>query len=170
MPPLLCSGNLAAAIMHATNPSINSTGPSPEARLTLESRLEDLALVWPWAEALAARYSVPANTLFAIQLCLEEALSNIMRHGYQGQLRQSITIACAPCGIAELVFTIEDDAPPFDPFAVTPAAAPASLQDLEPGGQGIRLIQKFANRHDYQQLPNGNRLTLAFVIPAATNP
>lgn len=147
--------------MHATSPS----PPSHEPRLTLKSQLDDLALVWPWVEALAACYSVPADTQFAIQLCLEEALSNIIRHGYQGRLDQPITITCEPNGVAELVFVIEDLAPPFDPFAATPAPAPSSIEDLEPGGQGIRLIQKFASRADYQQLPQGNRLTLAFAIP-----
>ena len=46
------------------------TGPSPsspEPRLTLQSQLEDLTLVWPWVEALAVRYSIPADTQFAIQ-------------------------------------------------------------------------------------------------------
>jgi anti-sigma regulatory factor (Ser/Thr protein kinase) len=157
------------------------TGPSPsspEPRLTLKSQLEDLTLVRPWVEAIAARHSVPADTQFAIQLCLEEALSNIIRHGYQGQPNQSISIACTvECALAgvgnedagELVFTVEDHARPFDPLAPSAALAPAravNSQELLPGGQGIRLMRKFASRLAWQQLPNGNRLTLAFAIPA----
>ena len=155
------------------------TGPSPsspEPRLTLQSQLEDLTLVWPWVEALAVRYSIPADTQFAIQLCLEEALSNIIRHGYQGQANQPISIACtvkcAPSGVenedaGEFVFTVEDHAPPFDPLAPSAAAlapVPASIQELLPGDQGIRLMRKFSSRLAWQQLPNGNRLTLAFTI------
>jgi len=149
------------------------TGPnpsSPEPQLTLQSQLQDLTLVWTWVEALAAHYSIPAQTQFAIQLCLEEALSNVMRHGYCGQPDQSLTVACAPFGIAELVFTVEDHAPPFDPFAAAPAATPASIQELQPGGRGIRLMRKFASRLAWQQLPDGNRLTLVFAIPPLANP
>ena len=161
------------------------TGPSPsspEPRLTLKSQLEDLTLVRPWVEAIAARHSVPADTQFAIQLCLEEALSNIIRHGYQGQPNQSISIACTvECALAgvgnedagELVFTVEDHARPFDPLApsaAAPAPATASIQELPSGGQGIRLMRKFANRLAWQQLANGNRLTLAFAIPLPANP
>lgn len=152
------------------------TGPSPsspEPRLTLKSQLEDLPLVWPWVEALAARYSIPTDTQFAIQLCLEEALSNIIRHGYQGQANQCITVECAPSGVAELVFTVEDHALHFDPlapFTAAPAPVPASIQELLPGGQGIRLMRKFASRLAWQQLPNGNRLTLAFAIPPLAIP
>lgn len=161
-----------------TGPSPSSLPSSPEPPLTLKSQLEDLTLVWPWVEALAARYSISADTQFAIQLCLEEALSNIVRHGYRGQPNQSITIACtvecAPAGVdngdaGKIVFTVEDHAPPFDPLAPSAATAPAravNSQELLPGGQGIRLMRKFANRLAYQPLPSGNRLTLAFAIPA----
>jgi anti-sigma regulatory factor (Ser/Thr protein kinase) len=149
------------------------TGPNPsppEPRLTLKSQLEDLTLVWPWVEALGRQYSVPADTQFAIQLCLEEALSNIVRHGYGAQPSYPITVECAASGVAELVFTVEDHAPPFDPFAAAPPPAPTSIQELQPGGQGIRLMQKFATRLEYQHLTHGNRLTLAFAIPPTSNP
>jgi serine/threonine-protein kinase RsbW len=162
--------------MHATNPLLDPSSPEP--RLTLESQLEDLTLVWPWVEALGRRYSVPAETQFAIELCLEEALSNIIRHGYRGQPNQSISIACAvacaPSGVknqdaGELIFTVEDHAPPFDPLApFTAAPAPAravNSQELLPGGQGVRLMRKFTSRLAWQQLPHGNRLTLTFAIP-----
>src|SRR5580698_3630589 len=110
MPPLQYSGKLTAApvaTMPATpKPEKWMTGPSPsspEPLLTLKSQIEDLTLVWPWVEALAARYSIPAETQFAIELCLEEALSNIIRHGYPGHANQSISIACtvqcAPSGV-----------------------------------------------------------------------
>ncbi len=170
-----------------TGSSPSSLPSSPELRLALKSQLEDLTLVRPWAGALAARYSVPPETQFAIELCLEEALSNIIRHGYQGRANQAISIACtverAPTsveneGAGELVFIVEDHAPAFDPLAPVAASASAravnnqfdNSQDFLPGGQGLRLMRKFASRLAWQQLPNGNRLTLAFAIPPPPTP
>ena len=63
-----------------------------DARLTLTSRLADLALVRPWVDALAVEHALPQDTVFAIHLCLEEALSNIIRHGYGGEPNHAITI------------------------------------------------------------------------------
>ncbi len=157
-------------------PENSMTGPKPsrpEPRLTLKCRLDELVLVWPWVEALVGQYAMPAQTHYAIQLCLEEALSNIMRHGYKGRADQTITVDFSPAGkgneeVTELVFIIEDHAPPFDPlaaFAACPAPHPASIEELEPGGQGIRLMQKFASRIVWEPLPGGNRLTLAFALP-----
>jgi serine/threonine-protein kinase RsbW len=164
-----------------TGPSPSSLPSSAPPRLILKSQLEELALVLPWVEAITARYSVPAETQFAIELCLEEALSNIIRHGYRGQTNQEISITYIvermPTSVenedaAELVFTIEDHAPFFDPLASSAAAAapaPASFDDIPPGGQGIRLMRKFASRLAWRQLPDGNRLTLAFDLPRVAN-
>jgi serine/threonine-protein kinase RsbW len=137
------------------------------ARLTLKSRLQDLALVWPWVEALALEYSIPDNTQFAINLCLEEALSNVIRHGYAGQPDYTITIDCTPAEEGWLTFIVEDSAPPFAPceFADSDAAAvPASIEDAKPGGNGIALMRRFAGTLRWERLPTGNRLTLGFQI------
>lgn len=151
----------------ATMPEENTVKPEP--RLTLQSQLGELARVWPWVEALAAEYAIPVDTQFAIQLCLEEALSNIVRHGYRGQPDQPITVDCAtPAATRELVFTVEDHAPAFDPLAPSAVAetpAPTSIDQLPVGGQGIRLMRKFAGSLAYQRLPGGNRLTIVFALP-----
>jgi anti-sigma regulatory factor (Ser/Thr protein kinase) len=141
----------------------------PEQRLTLQSQLHELARLWPWIEALAAEYAIPADTQFAIQLCLEEALSNIVRHGYRGQPDQPITVECTtPAETRKLVFTVEDRAPAFDPLAlsaVEEAPAPTLIDQLQEGGRGIRLMRKFAGSLAYQRLPGGNRLTIVFALP-----
>lgn len=145
----------------------------PAPRLILESRISEIALVWPWVESLAVAYGIPPDTLFAIDLCLEESVSNVIRHGYQGQPGHSLTVGFSP-GPANgpansLVFTIEDQAPPFDPLddqAVPAMPAAESIDRLNPGGHGIRLLRKFASKLDYERLANGNRLTIRFTIPA----
>ena len=158
----------------ATMPGKHTVKPEP--RLTLKSQLHDLARLWPWIEALAAEYAVPAETQFAIQLCLEEALSNIVRHGYRGQPDQPITVeyttptvgGSMPAGTQKLVFTVEDRAPAFDPLspsAVEEAPAPTLIGQLQDGGRGIRLMRKFAGSLTYQRLPGGNRLTIGFALP-----
>ena len=85
-------------------------------RLTLKSQLDDMALLWGWVEALIAQFAIPSDTAFAVHLCLEEAISNVIRHGYIGQGDQMLTVNCALPEVHLLEFTIEDQAPPFDPL------------------------------------------------------
>jgi anti-sigma regulatory factor (Ser/Thr protein kinase) len=142
-----------------------------EEQLILSSRLADLTRVAPWVGSRAAEHDLPPELVFAVNLCLEEALSNVIRHGYGGDPDQAITIHCSirqPAEDAgELVFTIEDHAPHFNPLDAVQveAAASQTLDELVPGGQGIRLLRKFAGSLQYEPLPVGNRLTIGFSIP-----
>ncbi len=142
-----------------------SPASRPASRLTIHSRLDDLLLVWPWMESLAHAYAIPAHTQFAILLCLEEALSNVIRHGYRGRAGETLTVDCALDESNQLVLTIEDQAPPFNPLTAPEAENPSTVDELRPGGRGIRLMRRFAGSLTYQRLPGGNRLTMRFAIP-----
>jgi anti-sigma regulatory factor (Ser/Thr protein kinase) len=134
-----------------------------EPRLTLKSRLDDLAAIWPWIESLAAEYHIPAETQFAMDLCLEEALSNVIRHGYAGRTDRPITIEFK-AGSDGLALTIEDHAPPFDPLAdraIEHAPATSSIEEIPLGGRGILLMKKFAGSLEYRRLDGSNRFAVA---------
>src|SRR3954447_11484408 len=135
-------------------------------RFELDSQLAELSRVQAWVEALADRHGVPAAARFSIQLCMEEALANVVLHGYAQQPGHPIVISSWTSEGA-LLFTIEDHAPPFDPLersAQNAAIEPASLESLQPGGNGIRLLRRFAGSLAYERLSSGNRLTLGFPI------
>jgi serine/threonine-protein kinase RsbW len=147
-------------------PAEDTAKPAP--RLTLKSQLDDMALLWPWVEALVAEYSIPADAAFAVHLCLEEAISNVIRHGYGGEPSHTLTVDCASPEAHHVVFTIEDQAPPFDPISASliedePASSQADY--LRPGGRGILLLRKFAGTLAYERLAGGNLLTIGFVLP-----
>lgn len=142
----------------------------PESRLTITSRLTDLAAVTHWIDALALHYALPADTHYAISLCLEEALSNVIRHGYRGEPDHSITLECLPAQEGWLKIVAEDSAPHFSPDETADSMSdqadvpPLSLEDFHLGGQGIRLMRHFAGSLEWEQLPQGNRLTMSFPI------
>jgi anti-sigma regulatory factor (Ser/Thr protein kinase) len=139
-----------------------------EDRLELDSRIDELGRVQPWVDALADRHGVAQDTRYAMQLCMEEALANVVLHGYRNQPGHPIVIRSSVAdGI--LFFAIEDQAPPFAPIDPDPqgdARPPASLESIEPGGNGILLMRHFAASVAYEELPGGNRLTLGFSLPS----
>jgi len=150
------------------------TARIPEEQIVLCGGLEELVQVWTWVEELSVEYAIPADVCFAINLCLEEALSNIVRHGYKSDCARPITVNCSmDVPLSEksiLLFIIEDKAPhfnPLDPALLNQAEIAHTLDDLTPGGQGIRLLQKFAGSLRYEPLADGNRLTIGFPIPWA---
>jgi serine/threonine-protein kinase RsbW len=133
-----------------------------EERLTLQGRMSELTQVHPWIERLATKHTIPESSQFAMNLCLEEALSNVIRHGYSGKPDHSIAVRFASPSENYFVFVVEDDAPPFNPVDSPELPALSSLDDVRVGGQGIRLLRQFADALDYEPTPTGNRLSIGF--------
>lgn len=143
--------------------------PIPK-QLILRSRLDELAPMYPWVDAIASAYGVPEPTRYAMQLCLEEALTNVVRHGYNGDPNKTIRIEFERHGEREMVFSVEDSAPhfrPFDPDVPLEEPAPVTLETVKPGGQGIRLMRKFSKFMEWEPLDCGNRLRIGFAVPEA---
>jgi serine/threonine-protein kinase RsbW len=131
--------------------------------LDLTSSLGELSRVAPWIGRLAAELEIPDDTRFAIELCLEELLSNVVRHGYASEAGHFIAVRCSPSA-DKLTFAVEDHAPPFQP--VRPAdPPPETLNTLAPGSQGLRLLFRFAGAVRYERLADGNRVILEFARP-----
>lgn len=134
--------------------------------LVLDSKLTELGRAQSWVEALANRVGLSAEKRYAISLCLEEALANVVLHGYRNEPGHPIVLRSWLSG-GTLSFAIEDKAPHFptegDPV-IPEAYKPGSLESLTPGGHGIRLLRHFAGSVFYEKLPDGNRLTIGFLV------
>ena len=144
----------------------NGQVPTPEL-LNLQSQMSELARVHTWIEQLGARYSLPEGVLFAMDLCLEEVLSNIVKHGYASQPGHSITLHFTHPRQDYFVLVVEDKAPPFNPLDVPELPALSPAEDIPVGGQGIRLLKRFADALEYRTTPAGNQLRIGFTAAHA---
>jgi serine/threonine-protein kinase RsbW len=144
--------------MMTANPS--SADATRCERLSLQGRLADLTLVPPWVAYLASAYSIPENTRYAMDLCLEELLSNIIRHGYRDEFSRPIIVHYST--VQDLfLLVIDDEAPPFNPL-LWKESLEESLSGTRIGGFGLNLVRNFARTVEYERTPMGNRLTLTF--------
>jgi len=137
-------------------------------RLNLQSSISELAHIPEWIERLAARYAISSDLQFAMDLCLEEVISNIMRHGYAGQPGRPIRAQFSSLREGHFVLVVEDEAPHFNPLAAPELPCVDSQGLARIGGHGIRLVRHFAGSLEYQQIPGGNRLSLGFSASEAT--
>jgi len=143
----------------------DQTGNEPADTLVLDSDLAAMARLPQWVDSLAVHHGLPEKTLFAARLCLEESVSNSIRHGYGGLSGSHVRISFSGSAQQGWVFIVEDDAPRFNPLEQPelPAIGPDSL-DI--GGQGIRLMKAFATSLAWEETPTGNLLRIAFAPPA----
>lgn len=117
-----------------------------------------------WTEDFIRRKCLSSATSFAIQLCLEEAFSNIVRHAFAGSANADRNVRITLGHRDGLIFmTLEDCGIPFDPTAAAAPMAATSLEDAVVGGRGIQLMRKFAKRLQYERHDGRNRLRLQFL-------
>jgi serine/threonine-protein kinase RsbW len=142
--------------------TVDGANRACEAQLTLRSRMAELELVPQWIAALASEHKIPANTQYAMNLCMEEVLSNIIRHGYANKPDGMIVIRYVPGQGQSCFLIVEDEAPRFDPLAAEETSMEEILDGTRIGGLGIRLLRGFAASLEYQPTAVGNRLTIGF--------
>lgn len=129
--------------------------------LVLDRDLAEVGRMAAWADGFARHANLPDSVTFGLQLCLEEAVSNVIRHGIAPAERPEILVMLDEAG-DQITVQIEDEGQPFDPCQFQARSRPPSLEDAENGGFGILLMHRFAAAMSYERSGTRNRLTLKF--------
>lgn len=115
-----------------------------------------------WLEGLTSEAGFAESLLFAMQVCLEELFCNIVRHsGVTGGAADAVEIAVSSSENC-IRMTIEDQGPAFDIRTVEAHPITQSLEEIEPGGLGILLINSFSDSLEYQRSDGRNRVIVTF--------
>lgn len=136
--------------------------------------IPEIAAAASWIESIAAELDLPGRLVFAMQVCLEELMSNIVRHGgvhsssiaYLPQtdpanpLLISITIDALA---GRIIMTVEDNGRPFDLAQAVAKRVDRPLEQVQPGGLGIQLIRSFASNLEYRRTEQGNCVVVEFM-------
>jgi serine/threonine-protein kinase RsbW len=150
--------------MKSVVPGLVTAMPDLEAnRLELRGELSELRRLAEWIKTRALQV-IAADTLFAVQLCLEEAVANIIMHGGEKDDRLKIAIELERNG-RTLIARIEDSGREFDPTQFRPRPLAKSLEEAKVGDYGIHLMRCFASGMHYERPEGRNRLTLRFAAP-----
>jgi sigma-B regulation protein RsbU (phosphoserine phosphatase) len=129
--------------------------------LTLRNDRAEVARLTTWVDELGLTLALPPETTHALQLCLDEAVTNIVSHAFEPNTSHDVHIALWRDDTV-LHAEVTDDGRPFDPLAYEPPPAPKDLQSAQIGGLGIRLMRGFADQITYQRSGPLNRLLLSF--------
>lgn len=130
----------------------------------LSNDLAELSRLAEWIDGLT-RQDVPPDVSFAVALCLEEAVANIIMHGGKKEDRVEIAVEVERNGGA-LSATVEDNGRQFDPTGVPSPSLATSLDDAKVGDLGIHLMRSFASGMRYERRNGRNRLIMQFIAEA----
>jgi serine/threonine-protein kinase RsbW len=112
----------------------------------------------PEVEGFGARHELPSETIFALNLALEEVVTNIIAYGYEDAGAHVIDVELMVLD-GTVTTIVEDDGRPFDPLAAPEPDVTAALEDREVGGVGVLLVKRLMDEVTYARSRGRNRLT-----------
>ena len=92
------------------------------------------------------------------QLAVEEAITNVILHGYAGDTGKIVITCRTTSGLAEV--QIEDTAPPFDPLSLPEPDMSGDIEDRKIGGLGVFLIRQVMDDIIYRRESGRNILVM----------
>ena len=108
------------------------------------------------------RFGVEPEIVHAVDLALEELVSNTIRHGCSEGNEHEIRISVV-VEPHEVRVTLRDDALPFDPTRAGEPPRPTTIADTPLGGRGISMVRRLIRDMRYRRAGNENALEL--VLP-----
>ena len=123
----------------------------PAIHLQILSRPELLAPVRALVNTMAAHEGLDDLAACHLILAMDEALTNVIRHGYDGDPNGRIWIAISTLDEgAGIRVVIEDRARTVDPDALQSR----DLEDIRPGGLGMHLLRTLVDL--FEHLPRAD--------------
>lgn len=104
-------------------------------------------------------HEVPSRTLYAVNLALDELVTNVILYGFDSPEGREVAIKIATAG-GELVASVTDDGRPFNPLEVKAPDLDAPLERRDLGGLGVHLVRSLMDAVSYSRDENKNVLTI----------
>jgi anti-sigma regulatory factor (Ser/Thr protein kinase) len=127
--------------------------------LTLKNDIAEIERLSQSLEVFGRSHQLPEDFLYAVNLALEEILTNTISYGYADAAEHEITVELR-LQQGELTAEIADDARPFNPLAAPEADVNSPLAERRVGGLGIHLVRKFMDAVEYRRERDKNLLIM----------
>jgi anti-sigma regulatory factor (Ser/Thr protein kinase) len=131
-------------------------------RVTLASNQLELERLKRWLRQWTYENALPAHLSFAVSVCVEQAVTNVVVACEAGGDEAEIAVEIARNAVT-LVVQVEDTGPPLAHGAGD--AKVSSLERARMGDLGMRLMRSLASGIEYECSGDRNRLTLRFLQP-----
>jgi anti-sigma regulatory factor (Ser/Thr protein kinase) len=127
---------------------------------TFPGRYESLAKIAKFVTQAAVQAGLNETAIFAVQMSVDEACSNIIEHAYGGENIGDIDCTCK-IDSQGLTVILHDWGAPFDPEKVPEPDLTSPLEKRKEGGLGLFFIRKLMDEVHFEfSAEKGNTLTM----------
>lgn len=136
------------------------TGVLSTGTLRVPARPKYLAIIGTVVEWFAHQAGLSDEKCRELEVAVDEACTNVIRHAFSGPSEGEMSILCSPVD-GGLAVTIADQGKPFHPEQGSQIAAEKRSRDPASGGRGLLLIRQLTDAIHYRwDEQEGNQLTL----------
>ena len=137
-----------------------------EFELTIDSKLENLTRISEFMTETMSHYNIHnSKDIYAVQLSVEEAFTNIIKHAYSNKSEGIIVIRCMLSKLGDkFIVNIMDWGKAFDPTIVPKPDTESSMNERKVGGLGIFFMKKFMDEVKYVRIKDMNLLIMVKYI------
>lgn len=134
--------------------------------LTVESKLENLPRISEFIDETMRHCEVHSvKDIYAVQLSVDEACTNIIKHAYSNKSEGTIVIRCMLSSTGEkFTVNIMDWGKAFDPTIIPEPDTESDLDERKVGGLGIFFMRKFMDEVKYVRSDDMNLLIIVKYI------
>jgi phosphoserine phosphatase RsbU/P len=131
----------------------------PPTHIVIRNNMADLAALTTAMERVGAEHGMPEQSLFQLQIALDEIVSNVIKYAWPegGAHDIELRITARDDGVE---VEIIDDGRMFDPRDAPKRHKPLPGQRPQPGGVGVQMTKQLVDRVGYARIGNRNHTTL----------
>jgi serine/threonine-protein kinase RsbW len=130
------------------------------AKKTFPGRFESLQYISDFVAGFARNIGLDDSAIYAVQLAVDEAATNIIEHAYGGEGDQIIECICEHV-LEGLQVTLVDHGRSFDPGEVPEPDTDAPLDEVKPRGLGLFFMRRMMDDVKFDFSPgSGNRVIM----------
>jgi len=127
--------------------------------ISVKNNVSELKKINHILEVFVKSNNLSSQVLFALNLSIEEILTNIITYGFEDSSEHVILLRLEK-GDGLINIKIEDDGKPFNPLDYDDPDPDKPLEDREMGGLGIFLVKSYMDDLQYQREENKNLISM----------
>ncbi len=139
-------------------------------KITVSSDPSHIATVRSAVESFGDHHGFSREQSEKIGLAVNEAVSNVIRHGYLGDVHQEIAVTIGMVendGKKGIKVVIRDHGLQVDPDSIKGR----DLEEVRPGGLGVHIMKSIMDEVSYRcRSQGGMELTMIKFLPSAREP
>lgn len=134
-----------------------------ELHFTLRNQRSEIARMFTLLEGFCQSHGISEDDMFNVRLVLDEAVINVIVHGYDDTQEHDINVDLALEG-ALLSIHIDDDGVPYNPLDAPLPRFDLPIEQRRIGGLGVHIMKTLARSVEYGRRNNRNNLDIVIAI------